>query len=60
MEIDIVNSANSGFSSTLVPKYLNVKMVVYTTNGKYKIPSYSTIKLLFKCATSSTTVIVTP
>ena len=55
-EIDIVNSADSGFATTMIPKYVFVKMLTYTTNGKYAASPNWNIQLNFRCATGSTTV----
>lgn len=59
-DIDIVNSADSAFATTMIPKYVYVNMFVFTTDGKWKASNTGTtnsvVKLVFRCATSSTTV----
>jgi hypothetical protein len=55
-DIDIINSANSNFATTMIPKYVDITMMVYTTDDKYAFDTGALIKLVFQCATSSTTV----
>jgi hypothetical protein len=55
-DIDIVNSADSEFATTMIPKYVYVRMFVFTTDGKWNQSPNSIVKLVFRCATASTTV----
>ena len=57
-DIDIVNTADSNFATTMIPKKVYLKMLVYTTDGKWRNNNNYIIKLLFKCATGSATVVV--